>query len=98
LQTEVSFRAEREVPDVVARPVLRDPRIAVDDAAEVGVVDEQRIQVPIDPRVEEERTEDLRAILDADPERAREVPDVGVALNPVRAPPIPSHRPLTACE
>ena len=63
-----------------------------------GSVDEDRPDVAIDARVDEERSEDLRAILDADGERAGEVGDVGVALDPVRAATIAANGPLTVRE
>ena len=65
--------------------VFVDQRIAIDDAAERRVAHENRPHVAVDPRVEQERAEDLRAPADPDAERAGEVGDVGVALNVVRA-------------
>ena len=96
LRPQVDLRADVQVAHVVAGPVLVDAGIAVDDPAKRGFVDEQRIQVAVDARVEEERPEDLRAILDADAEGAREIADVGVALDPVRSAAIRASGPLAA--
>ena len=93
---DVIFRADIEVADVVARPVPIDQRVAIHDAADFGIVQENGpLVVAVDPRVDQERAEDLRPVLDPHGERAREVPDVGVALDEVRAAPIRAARPLT---
>ena len=94
LGPQIDFRAEVEVADVVAGPALVHARIAIDDAAEGRVVDEQRTEIAIDARVDEERSEDLGAILHAERERAGEIGDVGVALNLVGAAPVAARRPL----
>ena len=62
LRPQIHFRAHVEVADVVAGPLLGHARIAVDDAAEGGVVDEkQRPHVAVDARVDEEGSEQLGA-------------------------------------
>ena len=96
LGPQVHFRAQIQVADVVAGPVLVHARVAIHDAADSRVVDEERIRVAIDARVEQKRSEDLRAIAEADREGAREIADVGVPLLPVRAAPIGAHRKVSA--
>src|SRR5439155_6251895 len=96
LRPEVILRAHIKVADVVARPVPIDQRVAIHDAADFGIVQENGpLVVAVDPRVDQERAEDLPPVLDPYGERAREVPDVGVALDEVRAAPIRAARPLT---
>src|SRR4029079_18791117 len=52
-------------------------------------------RVAIDARVDEKRSEDLRAILDAVPERRGKIADVRVALNVVGAATIEAGRPFS---
>ena len=94
LRHEVEFRADEQVADVVAAPSAVRPRIAVDDAADLGVVDEDRPQIALDPGVDQKRSENLGAVLDADAERAGEIADVGEALNEVGAAAVAARRPL----
>ena len=98
LRPQIELRAHVEVADVVAGPALVHPRVAIDDAAHVRVVDEQRPQVAIDPRIDEERSEELRAVLDPDGERARDIADVAEALDVIGAAPVAADRPLTVAE
>ena len=98
LRPQIHLRADVEVADVVARPRLVDARIAIDDPSDGGIGDEHRDDVAIDARIDEERPEDLGPIPEAHGKGAGEVGDVGVALDEVRAAPIPADRPLTAGE
>ena len=98
LRPQVELRAQIEVADVVAGPALVHPRGAIDDAPHVRVVGEQRPQIAIDPRVHEERSEELGAVPDADGERGGDVADVAEALDVVRAAPVSADRPLTVAE
>ena len=98
LRPQVDLRADIEVADVIPSPRLVDARVPIENPAEVRVLDEQRFDVAVDAGVEEERSEDLRAILDAVPNRAGEVADVCVALDEVRAATIPANGPFAARE
>jgi hypothetical protein len=80
LRPEAVLRADVEIADVVAGPVLIDAGISIDEAAEGGVEDEDRPDVPIDTGIDEEGSENLRPVLDADRKRAGKVGYVGVAL------------------
>ena len=64
----------------------------------LGVGDEDRTQVAVDARVEEERAEHLGPVFDADGERSGEVADVGEALDVVGAATVAARRPLTVRE
>src|SRR4029077_19217183 len=89
LRPQVDLRADVEVADVVARPVLVDAGIPIGHAAKHRVVDdEERPHIAIDARVEQERSKDLGAILDADPDRAVEAADVLIPLDPVGPAPV----------
>ncbi len=98
LGPQVELPADVEVAHVVAGPPLVDPRVAIDNAAHVRVVDEQRHQVAIDAGVDEERPEELRAVLDPDRKRAGDIADVAEALDVIRAAPVAADRPLTVAE
>ena len=98
LGPQVELRTQVEITDVVARPVFVDARIAIDDAAEGRVVDEDRTDVAIDARVDEKRSKNLGAILQPVREGACEVGDVGVALDPVRSTAIYAPGPLAVAQ
>ncbi len=73
---------------------LVDARIAVQEGTKGRIGDEDGTHVAVDTRVDQERAEDLGAILDADAKRRGEVGDVRVSLHPVRAAAIAAHGPL----
>src|SRR5207253_8879766 len=98
LRPQVAMRADGGVGGVIPSPRLGEAGGAIEDRGEVRVLDEQRFGVAVDAGVEEERSEDLRAILDAVPDRAGEVADVCVALDEVRAATIPANGPFAARE
>src|SRR5262249_3515113 len=99
LRQQVQLDARVQIADVVAAPRRLVERIPVDDAADRAVVaEEERPQVTVDARVEEEGAEDLGAIADADRQGPRKVADVGETLNVVRPAPVPADRPLTVGE
>src|SRR6476646_8796956 len=95
LGPEIDLGSEIEIADVVASPPLVHKRIAIDDAARLRVAREERPDVAVDPCVEEERSEDLGAILQAHAERAGKVADVREALDVVRAAAIAGDRDLS---
>src|SRR4029079_4422164 len=68
------------------------------DSAEGWVGDKERVEVAINARVEEERPEDLRAVLYSDRERTGKVADVRVPLDEIGAAAIPANGPLAAGE
>src|SRR5262249_42717639 len=95
---QVDLRAHKQIADVVAGPRLVDVRIARDDAADRRVVEEKWTGVAVDARVEDERSEDLRAVCDADTDRAGKIADVRVALDVVRCGAVAANRPFPAWE
>src|SRR5207247_7095561 len=94
LRPQVHFGADVKIAQIIAGPVCIDARVPIDDAAEARISDESGDKVAIDPRVEDEGSEDLGAVADPDAERAGEVADVGVALDEIRSAAISGHRPL----
>jgi hypothetical protein len=94
LRQKARFRADIEIADVVAGPCPVDTRVAIDDAADFRVAGEERPQIAVDARVEEEGSENLEMIFDSDGKRAREVADVRKALDEICAAAVAADRPF----
>src|SRR5262249_31656510 len=94
LRQQIDLRAEIQITDVAADPCARDARIAVDNAAEAGIVYEAGRGSAIDARIEQKGAEHFHAIRDAGCEGAGEIRDVRVSLDVVRPAAIARGRPF----
>src|SRR6185295_15088470 len=98
LGQKIEFDAEDQVADVIAGPTLSIEWIAWIDAANFGVVVEQRTQVAIDSRVELERTEQLDAAINSVRKSAGDIGDVAEAVHVVHAGAVRARRECPASE